>query len=89
MIRETAIRISKVLAKTNNIEAVTTGTKNFCEKIGDSGEILLLVHDTVSDTAKEREAEIKNELAANHPNVTVTETIYLDQLEMLEETDCG
>ena len=71
--------------KTNNIEAATTGTKNFCEKIGDSGEILLLVHDTVSDTAKEREAEIKNELAANHPNVTVTETIYLDQLEMLKK----
>lgn len=71
--------------KTNNIEAVTTGTKNFCEKIGDSGEILLLVHDTVSDTAKEREAEIKNELAANHSNVTVTETIYLDQLEMLKK----
>ena len=71
--------------KTNNIEAATTGTKNFCEKIGDSGEILLLVHDTVSDTAKEREAGIKNELAANQPNVTVTETIYLDQLEMLKK----
>ena len=71
--------------KTNNIEAATTGTKNFCEKIGDSGEILLLVHDTVSDTAKEREAGIKNELAANHPNVTATETIYLDQLEMLKK----
>ncbi len=71
--------------KTNNIEAATTGTKNFCEKIGDSGEILLLVHDTVSDTAKEREAGIKNELAANNPNVTVTETIYLDQLEMLKK----
>ena len=71
--------------KTNNIEAATTGTKNFCEKIGDSGEILLLVHDTVSDTAKEREAGIKNELAANHPNVTVTETIYLDQLGMLKK----
>lgn len=71
--------------KTNNIEAATTGTKNFCEKIGDSGEILLLVHDTVSDTAKEREAGIKNELAANHSNVTVTETIYLDQLEMLKK----
>ncbi len=71
--------------KTNNIEAATTGTKNFCEKISDSGEILLLVHDTVSDTAKEREAGIKNELAANHPNVTVTETIYLDQLKMLKK----
>ena len=71
--------------KTNNIESATTGTKNFCEKIGDSGEILLLVHDTVSDTAKEREAGIKNELAANHPNVTVTETIYLDQLKMLKK----
>ena len=71
--------------KTNNTEAATTGTKNFCEKIGDSGEILLLVHDTVSDTAKEREAGIKNELAANHPNVTVAETIYLDQLEMLKK----
>lgn len=71
--------------KTNNIEAATTGTKNFCEKIGDSGEILLLVHDTVSDTAKEREAGIKNELATNHPNVTVAETIYLDQLEMLKK----
>ena len=45
----------------------------------------MLVHDTVSDTAKEREAGIKNELAANHPNVTVTETIYLDQLEMLKK----
>ena len=71
--------------KTNNTEAATTGTKNFCEKIGDSGEILLLVHDTVSDNAKEREAGIKNELAANHPNVTVAETIYLDQLEMLKK----
>ena len=71
--------------KTNNTEAATTGTKNFCEKIGDSGEILLLVHDTISDTAKEREAGIKNELAANHPNVTVAETIYLDQLEMLKK----
>ena len=71
--------------KTNNTEAATTGTKNFCEKIGDSGEILLLVHDTVSDTAKEREAGIKNELAANHPNVTVAETIYLDQLKMLKK----
>ena len=71
--------------KTNNTEAATTGTKNFCEKIGDSGEILLLVHDTVSDTAKEREAGIKNELAANHSNVTVAETIYLDQLEMLKK----
>lgn len=71
--------------KTNNIEAATTGTKNFCEKIGDSGEILLLVHDTVSDTAKEREAGIKNELAANHPNVTVAKTIYLDQLDMLKK----
>ena len=80
-----AIENIQSTCKTNNIEAVTTGTKNFCEKIGDSGEILLLVHDTVSDTAKEREAEIKNELAANHPNVTVTETIYLDQLEMLKK----
>lgn len=71
--------------KTNNTEAATTGTKNFCEKIGDSGEILLLVHDTVSDNAKEREAGIKNELATNHPNVTVAETIYLDQLEMLKK----
>ena len=75
--------------KTNNIEAATTGTKNFCEKIGDSGEILLLVHDTVSDTAKEREAGIKNELAANHPNVTVTETIYLGSAGNVEETDCS
>lgn len=71
--------------KTNNTEAATTGTKNFCEKIGDSGEILLLVHDTVSDTAKERETGIKNELAANHPNVTVAETIYLDRLDMLKK----
>lgn len=45
----------------------------------------MLVHDTVSDTAKEREAGIKNELATNHPNVTVTGTIYLDQLEMLKK----
>ena len=71
--------------RTDNTEAATTGTKNFCEKIGDSGEIILLVHDSVSDSAKERETAIKNELAVNHPNVTVAETLYLDQLDEMKK----
>lgn len=71
--------------RTNNTEATTEGTKQFCEKIGDSGEVILLVHDNVSDTAKERETAIKNELAANHPNVTVAETLYLDQLDEMKK----
>ena len=39
----------------------------------------------IEEILKQRLQGIKNELAANHPNVTVTETIYLDQLEMLKK----
>ena len=47
---------------------------------------MLFVHDSISSTAKEREESFKAEIAANHPNVTIAETIYCDQLDEMKKT---
>ena len=55
-----------------------------CEAIGDSGEVALFVHDSVSGNARERADAFRQEIEADHPGVTVAETIYLDQLDELK-----
>ena len=69
---------------TDNKEAEKTGVKKLCEAIGDSGEIALLLNDSVSENGKEREAGVKEEIKANHPDVSVVETIYVDELDQLK-----
>ena len=71
--------------KTDNADAAKTGAYKLSDEIEDSGEIVLFVHDSVSSTAKEREESFKEEIAANHPDVTIAETIYCDQLEDLKK----
>lgn len=66
---------------TDNVEAAATGVRKLCEKIGDSGEIAVLVKDSVSANMKERVQGITEEITSAHPGVTIVETIYLDQLE--------
>ena len=70
--------------RTDNKEAAKTGVKKLCEAIGDSGEIALLLNDSVSENGKEREAGVKEEIKANHPDVSVVETIYVDELDQLK-----
>lgn len=66
--------------KTDNAEAARTGAYKLCDEIEDSGEIILLVHDSESSTSKERESSFKQEIAEGHPEVKIVETIYLDEM---------
>lgn len=69
---------------TNNTVAAANGAEKLCEVIGDSGEAALLVQDSVSGNAREREEAFRQELSADHPGVSIVETIYLDQLEEMK-----
>lgn len=69
---------------TDNTEAAATGAARLCEAIGETGEVALIVQDSVSGNAKERTAGFQDEIAANHPGVSVAETIYMDQLDDLK-----
>lgn len=69
---------------TDNTEAAANGAEKLCEVIGDSGEVALLVQDSVSGNAREREEAFRQELSADHSGVSIVETIYLDQLEEMK-----
>lgn len=70
--------------RTDNAKAAAEGAKRLCGYIEESGEVLILIHDSTSENAKERAAAIQEELRSNHPDVTEAETIYIDQLTDLK-----
>ena len=69
---------------TNNTEAAAMGAEKLCEAIGESGEVALIVPDSVSDNAKDRVSAFQQEISENHPGVSIVETIYMDQLDELK-----
>lgn len=69
---------------TDNTAAAAEGAARLCEAIGDQGEVMLIVQDSVSGNAKERAAGFQDEISANHAGVTVVETIYMDKLDELK-----
>ena len=69
---------------TNNTEAATMGAQKLCEAIGESGEVALIVPDSVSGNAKDRVSAFQQEISENHPGVSVAETIYMDQIDELK-----
>ena len=69
---------------TDNSRAAVTGAQKLCEAIGESGEVALIVPDSVSGNAKERVAAFQQEITENHPGVSVVETIYMDQIDQLK-----
>lgn len=73
------------IVKTDNADAARTGAYKLADEIDDEGEVILLVHDSKSESAKEREASFREEMSTNHPNITIVETIYCDKLEELKK----
>lgn len=69
---------------TNNAEAAAAGASKLCEAIGESGEVALIVHDSVAGNARERTTGFTDEIMENHPGVSVVETIYMDQLDEMK-----
>lgn len=72
--------------KTDNQEAARTGAHKLADSIEGKGEVLLFVHDSKSETAKERTASFQAEIQENYPEVKVAETIYFDKMDELKKT---
>lgn len=69
---------------TDNSKAAATGAQKLCEAIEESGEVALIVPDSVSENAKERVSAFEQEISGNHAGVSVVETIYMDQIDQIK-----
>lgn len=72
--------------KTDNQDAAKTGAYKLADAIEREGDILLFVHDSKSETAKERTASFQAEIQENYPEVKIAETIYFDKMDDLKKT---
>ena len=70
---------------TDNVDAARTGAYKLADEINKSGEVLLLIHDSESETAKLREQSFVSEIETNYPDVKVAEKIYCDKLDELKK----
>ncbi len=71
--------------ETDNRAAAKEAAARMAELVEDAGEIILIIHDSKSESAMSRESGFREELAANHPDVTIAEVCYLDQLAEMKE----
>lgn len=69
---------------TDNKAAAGTGAAKLGEAIGGSGEVALIVQDSVSGNAKERVEGFQAEIQANYPDVSVVEIVYMDKLDEMK-----
>ena len=67
--------------KTDNVDAARTGAYKLADELGGEGQVILLVNDSESESARERTESFLNEMSQNHPDIEVVETIYLDRME--------
>ena len=73
------------IVKTDNEDAARTGAYKLANEIGDEGQVILVVHDSNSETAKERAKSFEEEIKNNYPSVSIVETIYCDKLDDLKK----
>lgn len=72
--------------KTDNQDAARTGAYKLADAMERTGEVLLLVHDSKTETGRERAASFQAEIQENYPDVKIVETLYLDQMDALKKT---
>jgi len=73
------------MISTNNNDSAKMAASKLCEAIGDSGEVLLFAHDSHSSSATERAKGFTDEIENEHPEVTLANVYYLDQLDDLRQ----
>ena len=70
---------------TDNTTAAATAASKLCNSIGESGQILVIAHDSKSTSSEEREQGFVQEVEKNDPNVTVAEIWHLDDLDAISK----
>lgn len=71
--------------KTDNQEAARTGAYKLADEIDKKGDVIVLAHDSKSETARERVLSFQEEMEQNHPDVHVVEVIYCDMLDDIKK----
>lgn len=80
-----------IMAKvsTDNAAAAATAAARLAEAMDESGEVMIFMHDSRSETSKERETGFVQEMQANHPGITIGNAYYMDGMEELKKTIAG
>lgn len=73
------------MVDTDNAEASSMAVNRLCDSIGDSGKVLMLVHDSMSTSAKQREEGFVKALTAKKNEVSVAGIYRLDELEDMQK----
>ena len=71
--------------KTDNQDAAQTGAYKLADAMEREGKILLLVHDSKSETAKERIYSFQKKIQESYPQIQIAETVYFDKLDELKK----
>ena len=70
---------------TDNDASAREAAARLTETMEETGEVIIISDDSRLKTDQIREASFRDEIQANHPGVTVTNTYYLDQMGDTEE----
>lgn len=73
------------MVDTDNAEASFMAVNRLCDSIGDSGKVLMLVHDSMSTSAMQREEGFVKALAEKKNEVSVAGIYRLDELEDMQK----
>lgn len=69
----------------DNRAAGALAAKKLCEAIGDAGQVLIVAHQSKTQTSIERVEGFEEELRQKHPDVSVVQTVYSDGEQPLAE----
>lgn len=85
---DSASNYQGIMAKisTNNTQAAVTAAANMAEVMKETGEVMIFAHDSKSITSKERVEAFIQEIEANHQEMKVGNTYYMDDFEELKKT---
>ena len=68
---------------TDNTTAAATAASKLCNSIGESGQVLVIAHDSKSTSSEEREQGFVREVEKNDPGVTIAQIWHLDDLDSI------
>lgn len=71
---------------TDNTKAATEAAVHMAEALEEEGQVLIISHDSKSLTSQERVDGFVSEIQNNHPEMSVTETYYMDDLDAFRKT---
>lgn len=68
---------------TNNLEAAQTAAVQLAGLMENTGEVAVIVQDSSSMTARDREKGFVDTITANYPDISVVDVYHMDQLETM------